>query len=323
MLGYANKEEFLALDTTKDLYLNPKDRELFQNLIEKDGFVKDFEVDFKRKDGEKITVLLTAHVRRNENGEVIGYEGLSQDITEKKIIEEKLKDLNTWYLEVLGFATHELKQPMGVLKGYLIMLRDETIGPLSTDKQKQAINSMLRSTNRLIDMSDKYLRLSKIETGELEIIKKRFDLFQEVINPLARREMMNTKEKNMKIIIENQEAFKKVQIEADSLLIDVVYTNLVSNAIKYGRRGGKISLGFKKKEKSFIFNVRNEGKGINKNKLEEVFGKFVRLDEKSPLKGSGLGLYNTKGIIERHGGKIWVESEEGKWVNFIFTLPIN
>lgn len=323
MLGYANKEEFLALDIAGDLYLNRKDREVFQGLIERDGFVKDFEVDFKRKDGEKITILLTAHGKRDESGTIVNYEGLNIDITERKMIEEKLKDLNTRYLEVLGFATHEIKQPLGILKGYLIMLRDEVIGSLNTDKQKQAIDSMVRSTDRLIDMSNKYLRLSKIETGELEIIKKRFALFQEVINPLRRREMMNVNEKKMKISIENKKAFEKVEIEADPLLMDVVYTNLVTNAIKYGRGGGEISLGFKENEKGFIFNVRNQGEGIPQNKLEAVFEKFMRLDEKSPLKGSGLGLYNTKAVIERHGGKIWAESEQGKWANFTFTLPKN
>ena len=104
-------------------------------------------------------------------------------------------------------------------------------------------------------------------------------------------------------------------------MIEVVYANLVSNAIKYGSKGSEISLGFRGNGKSFIFNVRNEGEGIPQNKLEEIFGKFIRLHKKSPLKGSGLGLYNTREIIERHGGKIWAESKEGEWANFIFTLP--
>jgi len=323
MLGYDNKEDFLSLDLAKELYINPKDRKVFQELIERDGFVKDFEVDFRRKDGEKITILLTAHARRDERGKIIGYEGLDVDITERRSLEKKLKDLNIRYLELLGFATHELKQPMGVLKGYLIMLRDETIGTLTTEKQRQAVNSMLRSTERLIDMSNKYLRLSKIESGELELVKKRFAIFKEVINPLINREMMSASEKRMKITIEDRDAFEKLEIEADSILIEVVYANLVSNAIKYGRKGSEISLGFRKNGKSFIFSVRNEGEGIPPDKLEDIFGKFVRLDKKSPLKGSGLGLYNTREIIERHGGKIWAESEEGKWANFIFTLPQN
>jgi len=165
--------------------------------------------------------------------------------------------------------------------------------------------------------------ISKIETGELEITKKRFALFQEVINPLIRRETMNANEKGMKISVENRKGFERVEIEADPLLLDVVYTNLVSNALKYGREGGEISLGFKENEKGFTLSVRNEGEGIPQNKLEAVFEKFMRLDEKSPLRGSGLGLYNTREVIVRHGGKIWAESEQGKWVKFIFTLPKN
>jgi len=322
MLGYENKEEFLRLDITQDLYLNPKDREIFQSLIERDAFVKDFEVDFKRKDGEKITILLTAHTRRDEKGKIIGYEGLNSDITERRRLEENLRDLNARYLELLGFASHELKQPTAVLKGYLIMLRDETIGLLNTEKQRQAVNAMLRSVDKFTDMNNKYLRLSKIESGELEIVKKRFNLFQEVINPMRRRERIRLDKAKMRFNIENQEDFEKLEIMADSLLIEVVYANLVTNAIKYGKEGGEISLGFKENEKSLIFNVKNEGDGIPQDKLEVIFKKFVRLvDEKSPLKGSGLGLYNTKKITEIHDGRIWAESEEGKWVNFIFALP--
>jgi PAS domain S-box-containing protein len=321
MLGYENKEEFLRLDIARDLYWDAKDREVFQGLVERDGFVKDFEVIYKKKDGEKIPILLTSHAKRGRNEEITHYEGLMIDITERKKTEEKLRDLNTWYLEVLGFATHEIKQHLAILEGYLIMLRDETIGPLSTDSQRQAVASLLDSTYQLIEMSDKYLRLSKIETGELEVMKRRFHLVQEVIGPLIHREMMGVNEKKMTITLENREAFERVEIEADPLLMETVYANLLSNAIKYGRVGGEISLGFKEGEHGFTFYVRNQGDGIPPDKLEAVFGKFTRLHEDYPLKGSGLGLYNTKEIIERHGGRIWAESEEGKWANFLFVLP--
>ncbi|MFB0505213.1 MAG: PAS domain S-box protein [Thermodesulfobacteriota bacterium] len=92
MLGYRSKEEFLKIDIAKDLYVNPRDRRTFQGLVEKEGFVKDFEVEFKRKDGRKITILLTAHPIRNEGGKVPGYEGLNIDITERKEMERKLQE---------------------------------------------------------------------------------------------------------------------------------------------------------------------------------------------------------------------------------------
>jgi len=92
MLGYRSKEEFLKIDIARDLYVNPEDRRTFQRLVERDGFAKDFEVEFKRKDGNRITILLTAHPIRDEKGEIIGYQGLNIDITERKEMERKVQE---------------------------------------------------------------------------------------------------------------------------------------------------------------------------------------------------------------------------------------
>lgn len=101
MLGYQSKEEFLGIDIAKDLYVNPEDRKRFQEMVEKEGYVKDFEVEFKKKDGEKITILLTAHAKRDENGEVIGYEGLNIDITERKRMEKELREANEFLMKLI------------------------------------------------------------------------------------------------------------------------------------------------------------------------------------------------------------------------------
>jgi PAS domain S-box-containing protein len=92
MLGYGSKEEFLKIDIAKDLYVKPEERRTFQRLVERDGFVKDFEVEFKRKDGRKITILLTAHPIRNQEGEIVGYQGLNIDITERKQMESRVQE---------------------------------------------------------------------------------------------------------------------------------------------------------------------------------------------------------------------------------------
>jgi two-component system NtrC family sensor kinase len=100
-LGYPTKEEFLNIDITKDLYVNPEDRKIFQRLIEQHGFVRDFEVEFKRRNGEKITVLLTAHAKRDEKGRIIGYEGLNIDISERKRMERELKEANDFLMNLI------------------------------------------------------------------------------------------------------------------------------------------------------------------------------------------------------------------------------
>jgi PAS domain S-box-containing protein len=101
MLGYSNKEEFLKIEIAEDLYINPEDRQNFQRLVEKHGFVKDLEVEFKKKEGEKITVLLTAHSKQDEKGKVIGYEGINIDISERKRMERELKEANEFFMNLI------------------------------------------------------------------------------------------------------------------------------------------------------------------------------------------------------------------------------
>jgi len=101
MLGYENKEEFLKIDIAKDLYLNPEDRRKFQEMIEQDGYVIDYEVDFKRKDGSPIPVLHTGHVRYDKQGEVIGYEGINVDQSQRKQMEKELREAHDFLDKII------------------------------------------------------------------------------------------------------------------------------------------------------------------------------------------------------------------------------
>ncbi len=101
MAGYDDKDEFLRMDIAQDLYVNVEDRRKFQRLIEKQGFVKDLEVEFKKKSGERITVLLTAHVKKDDLGEVVGYEGINIDISDRKRMEKELKEANDFLMNLI------------------------------------------------------------------------------------------------------------------------------------------------------------------------------------------------------------------------------
>ncbi len=319
MLGYESKEELLRIDLGRDLYESLEDRETFQQQMEIDGYVKDLEMAFKKKNGEKITVLLTGHTNKDKFGKVIGYQGLMVDITEKKRFEEKLKELNVRYMELLGFATHELIQPLGVIKGFLTMMAEETLPP---EKQKRAISLMTRNTNMLINMSHKYLELAKLESGELEVRKSSCNFFEEVVGPILDDYTAKLTQMGMQVVIESEKELRNVEIYVDPLLLRIVYSNLISNAVRYGIPNGKIFLGCKIEDDHYRFHVKNEGPGIPGDRLSWIFEKFSRVESaKKKVKGAGMGLYNTHEIIRRHGGEIWAESEEGKWADFIFTLP--
>jgi PAS domain S-box-containing protein len=101
MLEYPSKEEFLKINIAQDLYVNPEDRKVLQENIKKDGYVRDMEVEFKKKNGEKITVLLTGHPIKNEKGEVVGYQGINLDISERKRIENELREANEFFMNLI------------------------------------------------------------------------------------------------------------------------------------------------------------------------------------------------------------------------------
>lgn len=101
MLGYDDKKDFLRIDIAREVYANPKDRETFMERIQREGFVQDMEVDFKKKNGEKITVLLTGYPIKNDSGEIVGYEGINLDITERKRIEDELREANEFFRNLI------------------------------------------------------------------------------------------------------------------------------------------------------------------------------------------------------------------------------
>jgi two-component system NtrC family sensor kinase len=248
---------------------------------------------------------------------------LRSTMEELYVVNNKLQDLNRHYLEMVSFITHELNQPMGVLKGFLIMLHDASLGPLTTSKQRQAVDTMLRNVNALINMIQKYLQLGRIESGRMEVNRTWIPIFEECLGPVLEDEKQQLEARRMEVILDNGESLRRVEGEADPVLLRIVFGNLIGNAVKYGKEGGKVWIGFREDPEELLFYVKNEGRGIPPDKLNLVFDKFARLEGELERRrrGTGLGLFNAKQIVEKHGGRIWAESEEGKYANFLFTLP--
>ena len=134
MLGYKSKEEFLKIDIAKDLYLRPEDRRKFQEMIEKDGQVIDLEVDFKRKDGTRISVLHTSHARYDQHGKVLGYEGLNVDQTQRKQMERELKEAHDFMNNIIQSSPNAIMA--ADMKGNILLWNraaEETLGYKSED----------------------------------------------------------------------------------------------------------------------------------------------------------------------------------------------
>jgi len=229
---------------------------------------------------------------------------------------QKLAELNKSYLDLLGFVAHELK---GLLSSAVInaySLRDGLLG-LINFKQKRAVDSICRNLDYLDATVKKFLNLSRIERGNLDVNKTEFNLgnvFEAAIDTFAKQLAAK------KMTLENK-IDAALNVRADMDLMMIVANNLVNNAIKYGSNGGRIVISGQTSGEMVTVEVYNDSRPIAPDMVGQLFKKFSRLNvpEKKSVKGTGLGLYITKQIVEAHGGSIWVQPRE-RGNSFIFTI---
>jgi len=238
-------------------------------------------------------------------------------------LEEKnreLEQLNHQYLNMLGFVSHELRSPLISILGFAELLDEGMLGSLN-EEQRKANQVIMRSARTLIDMIRNYLDLARIEQGEIQVEKKIANLVEDILLPILEEMREQFERRNLSVYVEGDT--QDASVFCDPGLIRVVFTNLLSNAAKYAKEGGEVRIRFER-EKGFVHvSVFNTGPGLKKNELKKLFQKFTQLDShpRNEMRSSGLGLYNARYIVEKHGGRIWAESEPGKWFEVHFTLP--
>ncbi len=246
-------------------------------------------------------------------------QALERDQQELAKLNQELQTTNRNYMEMLGFVAHELKNPLASATMSLYTVKDGYLGDLNP-AQARSLDSVASSLRYFEEMIRNYLDLSRLEKGELQVHRARVALDSEIIQPVIDGLHGAIEERRMTV---ESTIPPGLALDADRDLLRIVYDNLLTNAVKYGREGGRILLEAQGGPDTFTLAVCNEGPGIPPDKLPMLFKKFGRLDtpEYAGKKGTGLGLYICKEIVERHGGRIWAESEEGRWTRFAFTLP--
>lgn len=230
----------------------------------------------------------------------------------------ELRKLENYRKEFLGNVSHELKTPIFNVQGYLHTLIDGGIE--DADVNMHYLIRASKSLDRLISIVDDLESISKLESGNLILEQRTFDicdLSKEIIESLE----MQAKEKKIKLsIVEGSD--KQLYVHADKERLRQVLVNLMVNSIKYGRPGGTTSISFSEDNESVLVNVSDDGIGVDKEHLPRLFERFYRVDKSRSREqgGTGLGLAIVKHIVEAHGQKISVQSEPASGTIFSFTL---
>jgi len=232
----------------------------------------------------------------------------------------QLKRLDRIKTDFLNVTSHELRTPMAAIKGYIQMLLRQTMGDITPD-QKDALNVVLRNTNRLDHLIQDILDISRLESGTMKFIPEKTDI-SKMIKEVEETMQSPADLKNIKINRELEENLPSLNI--DSERIKQVIIHLINNAIKFSPDGSIINIKAKKNVDDILFEIQDFGRGIPKDKQKKIFEKFYQIESgmDREFSGVGLGLTLSQDIVNAHGGRMWIDSTIGRGSTFKFSLPL-
>jgi PAS domain S-box-containing protein len=326
LFGYRSKEEILNVDLRSDIYYHPSDRDVFLKEIEAKGYVKDYELVFKRKDGEKITALVTAAFIPGGEGESEAIRGIIRDITENKKLQQQLEQAQK--MEALGTlaggVAHDFNNILAVITGYLELSLDD----LPKDSLvRQNIEQVLIAASRGKELVDQILTFSRMGTQERKPLKL----------SIVIKEVLKLLRSSLPATIEIRQDITAVPdiVTADPTQMQQVVVNLCTNAAHAMRKeGGLLKVELHKvyldEESAAAYNylvsgpylrlvVSDTGHGIDPAIIKRIFEPYFTTKKKG--EGTGMGLAVIHGIVKSHGGEITVYSEKGRGTTFHVLLP--
>ncbi len=298
--------------------------ENFKNIIKRAYTVKKVEqtesekimteeTDFKISSQEITYKIITAPVMAS-NKEFLGTMKIFYDLTRENMI-DRLKT------EFISIAAHQLRTPLSAIKWVIKMVLDGDAGKLNKE-QRDLLSKGYKSNERVINLVNDLLNVSRIEEGRFGYSFANCN-FQDILNVVIENTERVVAKNHLKLTLNKPEKMPIVFLDKDR--ITLALQNLLDNAVKYTPEYGKIELNVENLGKELKIMVKDNGIGIPERNQAKLFSKFFRAANviRSETEGTGLGLFITKNIIERHGGRINIASQEGKGTTVSVTIPIH
>ncbi len=260
-----------------------------------------------RGDSDRYLSVSSAPIR-DSAGQVVAAVNVARDVTENKEI-DRAKD------EFISVASHELKSPLTVVKGYAQILQQRLKSLPDRATEAGMAKQILDQSNRMTALADRLLDVSRVQFGRLTLEKQQVELAA----------MVRRVSEEMEVAVGNHHLELHLDEEISACIdpgrIQQVITNLISNAAKYSPEGTDIEVTLERRDDGALISVQDRGYGIPREQQPYIFGRFYRATTGERKSGVGLGLYVSKGIVEAHGGRIWFASQEGKGTTFYLQLP--
>jgi len=286
----------------------------------KRGGGKTFEAHFNKPQSMHFRVTRTYGGESGMKGGFGGTLYVLEDLTQERQLQEREKFVSEIKSDFLSVAAHQMRTPLSIIKWVFSMILEGDLGDI-TDKQREFLSKGLISNNQMIRLISDLLDVSRIENGKFgyKFAKARI---ADIIKETAGKFTARAKDKKIEIFFEQD--IDLPEVDLDSSRIAMALENIIDNAIRYSPSNSDITIKAKRDKNAILVSVSDSGIGIPEHQKKNIFIRFFRAENaiRTQTEGSGLGLFVTKAIIEKHGGKIWFESKEGKGATFYFTIPI-
>ena len=328
--GYL-REELVGTDFA-NYFTEPEKAEKGYQQVFQYGLVRDYPLEIRHRNGTLTPVLYNASVYRDESGAVVGVFAAARDVTERKKAEKELREYwenleeqvklrteelaksNADLKQFTYVASHDLREPLRMITTFLQLLDRRYKGQLDDDA-REFIDFAVDGAKRLDKMIIDLLEYSRITNKEMMFSEVDFE------------EVMDQVNLNLNVVIHENNADITYDlprnVRADENQMIILLQNLIGNAIKYrSNEKPEIHLSAELDGNFFVFQVKDNGIGMDSKYLKRIFTIFQRLHTHQEYEGSGIGLSIAQRIVHQHGGEIWVESQPGKGSTFYFTIKI-
>ncbi len=327
LMGYSSPVELVTEinDIGRQLYVNPKRREEFFQLMQGGDEVTDFESEIMRRDGSRLWISESVRAVRDEQGTLDHFEGVVIDITQQRgaaralqAAKEAADTASRTKSHFLASVSHELRTPLNGILGYTqILRRDTALG----ERQRAGVKVIHESAEHLLALINDVLDLSKIEAGRIELHPADFDL-HEFAAGVERVFVPRAREKSLLLETALAPGLPRF-VHGDEQRLRQVVFNLVANAVKFTPSGGVVFSVQPAEAGQIRFSVSDTGPGIAPENFERIFEPFTQLGERAPTAtGTGLGLGISRSLVQHMQGQLRVESHVGWGSRFWFEVPL-